>query len=194
VKFGKVLELERSVRDTKEEVKDFKSEVRNSLSVISTNINTIGNLSNQVTVNIPGLGDLEEARRKLDEESREETKEEAEKIHDELVLDGEDNIMALARTRIRIEYLLRQIMGKRLETEVNGKQIKFMGLVQLFRLFYKEYPHFKNLYNPFRYVNEVCNAAIHAQKISEGQAEEAIELGARIIAVLNDVEQSNGNF
>jgi hypothetical protein len=192
VKLGKFVELEREVNQTKKEVSDFKSEVRNTLSVISTNINTIGNQSNQVTVNIPGLGDLEEAKKKLDEESKGSTREEVEKIHDELILDGEDNIMALARTRIRIEYLLRKIMDKRIQSDVKGKPIRYMGLVQLFRIFSDEYSQFKNLTNPFRYVNDVCNAAIHAQKVSDAQADEAIELGARIIATLNDIEKSNG--
>ena len=53
IKIGGFLELERQVEQAKQELREFKSEVRNSLSVLSTNVNTIGGMSNSVTVNIP---------------------------------------------------------------------------------------------------------------------------------------------
>ncbi len=40
------------------------------------------------------------------------------------------------------------------------------------------------LREPMSYVLTVCNAAIHAQYITDGQASEALQLGAKIIAAL----------
>jgi len=56
IKIGKMIELEREITKTKEELSSFKQDIRNELSLISTSINTIGNLSSQVTVNTQGKG------------------------------------------------------------------------------------------------------------------------------------------
>jgi hypothetical protein len=188
IKIGKLLEIEREVEKTKGEIKEFKDEVRANLSLISTNINTIGNLSNQITVNLPGLADIEELKRRLDETTSPRAKEEVQGIRDELVLEGEDTVMALARTRIRIEHLLRRILGKRITVSIYpDKPIRFLTLQQMFRLFLLEHREYTHLEQPFSYVVQACNAAIHAQRVTQSQAEEALDIGARIIAVLSDI-------
>lgn len=190
VKIGPWLELEREVERTRNELADFKTEVRSSLSVISTNINTIGNLSNQVTVNFPGAAELADVKERLDRLSQPETAEEAKEIRDEIAsIDGEDRIMALARTRIRLEYLLRELLGKRtsVEGELQPVAVKFMSLSQLVREFTARYPQKKELGEPIRYVFDVCNAAMHAQRVSASQAEQALEVGARVLAILSDL-------
>jgi hypothetical protein len=190
VKLGKLLELEREVERARSELSDFKSEVRTSLSVISTNVNTIGNQSNQITVNVPGLAELERSRRDLDERSPARTTSEAKEIRDELVMDGEDTVMALARTRIRIEYLLRKILGKRTSGEIpRERAIKYLTLQQMFTLLVDHHEEYVKLQQPFTYLIQVCNAAIHAQRISAAQAEEALDIGARIIAILTDISE-----
>jgi hypothetical protein len=65
IKIGKVLELEREVEKAKKELSDFKGEIRNTVSVLSTNVNTIGRMTNQVTVNLPSLSDLQRARQQV---------------------------------------------------------------------------------------------------------------------------------
>jgi hypothetical protein len=62
-----------------------------------------------------------------------------------------------------------------------------MGARQLFDLFLREHPDMSYLRRSFDYVTQICNAAIHAQHVPEEQAEEALALGAQIIAVLNDI-------
>lgn len=102
IKIGGFLELERQVEQAKEELREFKSEVRNSLSVLSTNVNTIGGMSNHVTVNIPGLQELREARETVESKSPE-SADEARQVEEKLLSQSEDTTLALARTRIEIE-------------------------------------------------------------------------------------------
>ncbi len=44
--------------------------------------------------------------------------------------------------------------------------------------------NYSYLREPMTYVLAVCNAAVHAQNIDAGQAQEALTLGAQIIAAL----------
>jgi hypothetical protein len=188
VKIGHFIELEREMARTKQEVQDFKMEIRNSVAVLSTSINTIGNMTNQITVNIPGVTELQNATQKVDEQSKPTTKEEAEQVQQTMLLDSEDTTMALARTRIKIEGLLRTILGKKPSVNaLRNQSIRFSGIRQLFDMFIREYDNYAYLREPLTYVTEVCNAAIHAQKVSYEQANEALRLGARVIAVLSDI-------
>lgn len=188
IKIGTLLELERQIKETKNEVKDFKEETRQMLSVISTNVNTIGNLSNTINISIPGMAQLSQAKEKLVQQSDPETLRESETIKDELSLESEDTIVALAKTRIKLESLLRKILGKRFKnaSEIT-KNIKYASFRPLYRRFLKEYPDYTNLENSFTYVGQICNAAIHAQRVPEEQASEALDLGANLIALLNKI-------
>jgi hypothetical protein len=189
IKIGKILEIERATKENKEELSSFKNEVRQTISLISTNVNTIGNLTNQVTINFPGITDLKEANENIKSTTDFGTEEEVKEIQRELILDDEDNIFALARTRISLEYLLRKILDKRTSIKGLQKEIKFLSLSKLYRMFLKDYPEYDHLANSFDYVISICNAAVHAQRVSVGQATEALQLGARIIAVLNKLNR-----
>lgn len=191
VKFGKYFELERDVKEAKKELAEFKNEIRQYLSIITTNINTIGNLTNQVTINFPGIDDLKEEILTLKQQLSPDKEEDAEEVKQELILEDEDNIIALVRIRVQIEYLLRKILNKRVSIESLDKEIKYMGLNRLISEFFKYYPKYKYLSKSFDYVRRLGNAAAHAQRISEGQAKEALELGAHLIAVLKDIENNN---
>jgi ribosomal protein S7 len=190
VKIGGFLELERKLEQAKQELQDFKSEIRNSMSVLSTNVNTIGGMTNQVTVNIPGLAELREARKIIDEKTPQNEKNVAAEVGERILQQSEDQTLALARTRIEIERLLRQIVGKR--TDLPATRTDFLPLRQLFDLFASEHQDFAYLKRPFTYVTQVCNAAIHAQRVSEDQAKEALALGAEIIAVLRKIAADSG--
>jgi len=188
IKLGGFLELERQLEQAKQELQEFKAEIRNSLSVLSTNVNTIGGMTNQVTVNIPGLAELRDARKTMDSQSPAGSTEEAKELEGQLLIQSEDTILALARTRIEIERHLRRILGKRTSvTPGKDDSVKFMGTRQLFDLFLRQHDNLSYLRRPFMYVTQVCNAAIHAQHVSGEQADEALALGAQIIAVLNDI-------
>ena len=169
IKIGNFLELERELQRTQAELRDFKNEIRNTVSVLSTNVNTIGSMTNQVNINIPGLAELQNARENVSAKAPPVAKEEAKELERELLANDEDTTLALARTRIEIERLLRLIVGKTVSLNALNDP-KYMSLRQLFDLFLRSNESFGYLRQPFQYVSQVCNAAIHAQVVSPGQA------------------------
>lgn len=187
VSIGKLLELERNVKETKNEVKEFKNEVSQILSIVSTTINTISNNNNTVNINIPGIDEIAKAKEKLLESTDENTLKSATKIKDDLIMEDEDLVMALARTRIRIEYLLRHIIDK-LEPQQGNVILNYRPL---FRKFKELYPQFANMEEPFSYTMSMCSAAIHSHYLPRVQAEEALDMGSKLIAVLVDIDKKN---
>lgn len=192
IKFLNVFELEREIKETKEEVKDFKGEIRQSLSLLSNSLNaSIGNMNNQITVHVPGVDTLRKANKFVEEKGHYKDDISFEDIREELsISDDEDTIMALAKTRIKIEGLLREILNKRTVYPGDSSQMKFLGLNDLYREFTRQYPRQRYLSHSFKYVQQICNAAIHGMSISIGQAEEALELGARIIKELEYIKHN----
>jgi hypothetical protein len=192
IKIGKFLELERDIHQTKEDVKQLREQVQNNFSVMASSIATISNLTNSVTVNLPGALAAQEAKQDLEKEASPASTSGIEEIKNELTLEEEDTIMALARTRIRIEYMLRSVLGKRTEVrKFGGRPVKLMGLFQLFRELVTIYPNLQHLESSISYVNKVCGAAIHAQRLPLGYADEALDMGARIIAVLGNLQNGS---
>lgn len=187
IKFLNVFELEREIKETKEEVKDFKTEIRQSISLLTNSLNaSIGNMNNNVTVHIPGVEQLREANRKIDEYGNFKDRISFKDVKEQLSInDDEDTIMALAKTRIKIETLLREI------TSSPNSQRNPNGLNELFKNFLSKYPEYGFLKDSFRYVLRICNAAIHGMELSYMQAEEAIELGIRIIKELEYIKKEN---
>jgi|JI61114C2RNA_FD_contig_61_1274542_length_1652_multi_2_in_0_out_0_1 hypothetical protein len=194
IKFLNVFEIEREIKETKQEVRDFKSEIRQSLSILTNSLNaSIGNMHNQVTVQIPGIDTLKKANKVIEEKGQYKDDISYQDIKEELsISEDEDTIMALAKTRIKIETLLREILNKRTTYPSNTSSMKFLSLNELFRQFTKEFPEQKFLTNYFQYVQQVCNAAIHGLNISLGQAEEALQLGTRIIKELEYMRNNAG--
>lgn len=192
IKFLNIFELEREIKEAKEEVKDFKTEIRQSISMLTNSLNaSIGNMNNNVTVHIPGVEQLKKANKTMEEKGYVKKGISFEDIREELSInDDEETIMSLAKTRIKIESLLRAILNKRTEFPSSNKNMKFMGLNDLFRQFTNQNPNYKYLNNSFKYVQQVCNGAIHGLNISLGQAEEALELGTRIIKELEYIKDN----
>jgi hypothetical protein len=185
IRIGKLLELERDVKRTQEDVREFKNEVRSSLSVLSTNVNTMGNVSNQISVTLPNAQELKQETEAIKERSPGQNDLAAEASIEEQVFAMEDKSLALAWMRIEIERLLRKVLGKEGKPSNQSIEgIRFAGATQLFRLFLRKNPGYEYLSNAFTYVIQICNAAIHAQPLSEGQKMEALELGSQVIAVL----------
>jgi hypothetical protein len=185
VKIGTV-ELEREVQQTKKEISDLRTEVRQQISILSTNMNTIGNLSNQVNLYLPAAQDIKNATIEVKERLGDKSKE-VEEISDELILPYEDKVMSLAQTRIRIEYLLRSILQKRLTFKSTGKPVKFLTLSALTREFYNEFPQYRYMTQSFDYVNKISTAAIHALNVEDKQVTEVLQLGATLIATLDEI-------
>jgi hypothetical protein len=193
IKIGKVLELEREVQKAKKDLSDFKTEVRSTLSVLSTNVNTIGGMSNQITVNIPALAELQRARQDVASAIPVKAKEEAEKVENRIIRQSEDDkTMALARTRIDIERTLREVLGKQTYLPPEKlESVKFASITKLFAMAAEIYPTLPSLQTAFKYVNQVCNAAIHGQRVSDQQADEAIALGAEVLAALQAFDRGD---
>ena len=196
LRIGNAIEFERKVREVENQVKEFKEETRNSLALLSNAVTTISNVSNSVTVSLPGVAELTAAKEGVQAvEHREGISSDARRIKEELLLlDDESTILPLARVRIRIEQLLRQILQKRLKTSnLQDKGIKFLTARRLFQRFLEEYPQYKSLAPAFDYVIRVCNAAVHGQKVPFDEAEEALNMGAEIIALLSRIAERSNN-
>jgi hypothetical protein len=165
---------------------EFKAEIRST--VLSNNINRISGFSNRLTLNIPSSNEIRQVRDTVEERSPIEPTGNIGQDDTEDVLQREDPTLALASTRIEIERLLRKILDKR--TDISPQEtgrIKTAGLPSLISNFIARYPDYQYLRDAFRYVTQVCNAAIHAQVVSDDQAMEALGLGKQIIAILHRV-------
>lgn len=189
INIAKLVELEKEVKSTKDELNDFKTQVSQNLSLISSNVNTISNLSNQINITFPGIGELQNEIENLDSQSSQKSKEEVDEVKRSLILDDEDNLVALAKARMQIEFLLRKILSKKLESKDNFKEVKYFTLTHLIREFLGQYEQFRFLENSLFLVKNIANAAIHAQKLNQEQINEGLELASRTISILQDVSE-----
>lgn len=188
IKLGSWLELEREVKEAKkeaaaatEELREFKAEVRNTVSVISTN-----KMSQQVNLLLPGAQQMRDQQEEIGKRLSVPAQENVEAIEEDLQTTT-DTLLALAKVRIDIERLLRTIVGKRLDAYQGTRPpepIKFMSIEKMFAMLIQEDKSLSYLRAPLRSVLAVCNAAIHAQNVSLDQADEALTLGAQVIAAL----------
>jgi hypothetical protein len=190
IKIGSFIELEREVKEAKkeatavkEELREFKNEVRNTVSVISTNA-----VSQHINVNLPGAEELRQQQEKMEKNVKNPGRQRVDDVEAEL--QSGDVTYALAKVRIEIERLLRTILGRRLDSSVGGisslEQRRFRSIDKMFDLLVEEDSTLAYLRSPLRNVLAVCNAAIHAQTVGSEQADEALKLGAHIIAALKD--------
>lgn len=192
IKLGTLLEYEAKVNEIKNDVKEFKEETRQILSMQNTLINTVSNTINQsVNINLPGHGEIEEAKEELDSTIKDPTPQnqlEAE-IDDFLASEGSDLNFALAKLRMEIEKELRRILIKRLDTEDPTKMKgKFLSVRSLFNEFTKIFPQYSGMYGSFDYILKICNAAIHGQNISRGHEHEALQMGFKMLDELKKVD------
>ncbi|HGO6123301.1 hypothetical protein PPH94_011905 [Burkholderia cepacia] len=192
IKIGSWIELEREIKEAKkeaaaakEELREFKNEVRNTMSAVSTNLAT-QRVSTQVHVHGTSPEQLREAQKKLGENLNPVDQSTIENYERTIRSQQDGDIpLMLAKVRMDIERLLRRIVGARLIVANPGDDpIKLATMRQLFQRFIQTDPSYEYLAKPFKYVNNVCNAAIHAQPVSLEQADEALRLGAQIIEVL----------
>ena len=183
IKIGKYLEIETDLKQVKKDLSNFKTEIRQNISLLTTNVNTIGNLSNHVTINLPSASELKEESDLID---KYDTKSKSEEIISELIFEDEDELVSLAKVRMQMEHLLRKILNKKININKENKDIKFFTLTHLIREFISEYPQYEFLEPSFVYVRRMSNAAIHAQKLDESQIREGLNLGAKILSILKN--------
>lgn len=194
IKVGSWLELEREIKeakkeatDAKRELSDFKTEVRNTMSVVSTNLNT-QRMSTQLNFyGTPNADELRDAQQKVGANLDAKDRSTVEKYEIVTRAQQENDVpLMLAKVRIDIERLLRKIVGARLAVSSPATdRIKLASSRQLFQRLVASNDSYAYLSKPFDYVNNVCNAAIHAQAVSSEQADEALRLGAQVIEVLS---------
>lgn len=160
IKIPKIIELERSVADAKNELREFKDQTANMFSILSTSISTIN--TNTTNIIMPNRDDLAEASKELDQSVEKETPEAIREIEDQLILDDEDRIMALARLRIKLEYLLRELLlNISLDKEHRENELRRYSLTRLFREFRANSTGYEHLEKSIYYVTQICNASIH---------------------------------
>jgi hypothetical protein len=181
VKFGDV-ELEREIENTKREVSDLRANMQQQFSMLTTSLSSISNLNSHVNLYLPGYQEIKKEAEIVEERLRTET---SDNTADKVLLPHEDRMIELARTRIRLEYLLRGILQKRQAVKNADRDIRFLSLNQLTAEFLGQYPDFLYLSKSFDYVTRICNASLHAQVVDEKQAQEALKLGESLILALN---------
>jgi len=180
-----LLELEREIEKTKEEVKHFKSDIRNSIAMLTNTFSSVSAMNNHVLIyNTPSESQLRRASQAIARSSSKSSKDPDDLLNEILQQSDFDATLALARTRIEIERLLRSLLDK--STTLPPENARYASVRKLFDALVAGKPNLQTLIKPFTYVIQVCDAAIHAQTVSEGKAKEALELGAQIIAVLRD--------
>ena len=154
-------------------------------------INTVSNtISQSVNINLPSQNEIQEVKEELNSTIKSPTPEDQleEEIEEFLATEGSDLNFALAKLRMKIERELRRILQKRLDTkEPNRMKGKFLSARSLFREFISQYPEYKGMYGSFDYILKVCNAAIHGQNISPGHAQEALQMGLKMLDELKSI-------
>ena len=101
---------------------------------------------------------------------------------------GPNFVLAWMRRDFEIE--LRRILYKR--TCSNGVAARPKGTVSaraMFRTLASRKPKYQKFRSSFDYVLEVCNAVVHGQKISTSQAQEAINIGFRVLQELKSEKE-----
>jgi hypothetical protein len=192
IKVGSWIELERQVKeakknvsDAREELREFKTEVRNTMSVVSSN-SIRQNINFQIQPNaIREQGD--EVEHNLSEEARKK----ASLFESELQAEPDVNV-ALAKVRIDIERLLRRIVGASLKTPNVNRSTKYLTIPRMLDQLIEDDQSYTYLAEPMKLVLTICNAAIHAQYVTKEQADEALQLGSKIIAALRQIPNADG--
>ncbi len=189
LKLGKIIEFEAKVEQVRADIKEVRTETRELISTMSVAVNAISASMNQsVVVNVAALEEERVvAREQLSSalaESPDLTREERENL-EYLRADKSDIHYALARLRMDLERELRRILGKRLEADDPSRMRgRFLSARSLFQRLGSAIPRYKNMGDSFKYLLQVCNAAIHGQRIPENIAHDAIDIGFRILREL----------
>ena len=188
LKIGKLFELERTLTETKKDIGQFKNEVRDSISMLSNNINTMSNLSNQISITMPLLQDIKSEKAFVKQNSKIDLEKAENQIKEDLLFVGdEDYSLILTKARIQLEQILREILQFKFDKNGEPQNVRYLTLLHLIREFIREFPSYRYLENSLNLIRKLGNVAVHAQNFSEEEAKETIELSVRSIAILNNV-------
>ena len=187
-RLGRLIEFESKVEEVRSDMKEVRTETRELISTVSAVATAISASVNQsVVVNFPSSEWAQAAREEMSAAFGDspEAERQEDDIREYLNRSAFDLNLALARLRMDMEGELRRILGKRQSTEDPSRMRgKFLGARSLFRTLVSREPKYQKMRSSFDYVLEVCNAAIHGQRIAEGVANEAIGMGLQILREL----------
>lgn len=195
LKIGKWFEYEARITELREQVEEFKVETRQLFALQNNLLNTVSNTAHQnVNITLPGQAEIDEANEELDRAIKHPTSPQQleSEIHQFLLSEGADLNLALAKLRMELEVELRRILEKRTVTDQpNSMKSRFYSVKTLFRKFLERHPEYSGLRGSFDYILSICNAAIHGQKISDGHAREALQMGFKMLDELRNVSVSD---
>ena len=189
IKIGKLLEIERELKKSKDDLTEYKQSTNQLIQTISNSVSAVANLHNTININMPGNKELLEAKQAVETAVGPTSRDPASAVRAELLHDRTDMNDALFRARRRLEGLMRDILGKKSSFVDADQKTKYLGLYRLFDLFVREYPQYRELMVPFADINNVLNAATHAQKIPDSQAETTLDIAADLIAALEQIKK-----
>ena len=196
LKLGKFIEFEAKIEQVQADVKEVRTETRELLSTVSVLATAVSvNAHQNVVVNtfpVPTVEDAQVARDKLLSASAHSPEPDSQdiKLLEYLGAGDSDVHYALARLRMDLERELRRVLRKRLESSDPAKMRgKFLSARSLFRQLASATPRYRPMQGSIDYLLEVCNAAIHGQRLPENIVHEAIDMGLRVLRELeNEVE------
>jgi len=148
VRIGNLIELERKLEATKNDVRLFKEDIKDTVSNLAANINTISNLttsissiSNTINIYIPAYEILHQANEEMTSLFNPSMLAEYHKVRDGLKLDNENIGLSLARTRIKLELLLFDILNEQKDFTMGVQaQPDKISLSKLIAVFVQRYP------------------------------------------------------
>ena len=188
LRLGRLIEFEAKVEEVRSDMKEVRTETRDLISTVSAVATAISASVNQsVVVNFPSPEWAQSASEEMSTAfggapEREQQEGDIRKYMD---LSGSDANYALARLRMDIERELRRILGEHVSEEYPSRMRgKFLTTRSMFRILVSMKPKYQQMRSSFDYVLEVCNAAIHGQRIAEGIANEAVGMGLHMLREL----------
>ncbi len=193
LKLGRLFEYEAHVKELREQVREFKDDTRQMLALQASIINTVSSTLNQnININLPGKEELDEAEQELEEAIGTPSDQDLDKRIETFLLEQNlDRNFALAKLRMELEKELRRILHKRIDTE-DPSQMKgrFLSARSLFNEFSQVLPQYSGMRSSFNYILQVCNAAIHGQRISDNHADEALHMGFKMLDALRRIGEN----
>lgn len=181
IKIGKYLELERNIKETKEEVKDFKTEIRQNFQTLSSTLAaTVSSINKQVVnhttnvgVNAPTLPDnvlpgLESEIDKIVKAKLEELGQQFNKHTTDHIHVPDDNLL-MFKVRYNIEIQLRRIWENRFITDVEYDRYRHKPIIKIIQDLTEREIIDRNFYSILREILSICNYAIHGEKVTENQ-------------------------
>ena len=188
LRLGRLIEFEAKVEEVRSDMKEVRTETRQMISAVSAVTTALSASVNQsIVLNFPSSEWARAAREEMSIAFGDATEPERQEdqIQEYMNQNALDSNYALARMRMDIESELRKILDKRPYTEAPSRMSgRNMSARLLFRTLVEMKPEYQHMRSSFDYVLEVCNAAIHGQRISEGTANEAVGMGLKMLREL----------